>query len=80
MRLNIYEKETVSVDLLFPSVCLNKRTQEFVGEFGETKIDLSTKFVLTDYKKCVIMELRILGFGFKVYYYFGDDIETKEMD
>lgn len=70
----------VSIDLLFPTFHINKKNQEFVGEFGETKIDLSTKFMLTDYKKCVIMELRILGFGFKVYYYFGDDIETKEMD
>lgn len=78
--MNIYEKETVSIDLLFPTLCINKRTQEFVGEFGETKIDLSTKFVLTDYKKCVIMELRILGFGFKIYYYFGKEVNEKKVD
>lgn len=73
--MNIYEKETVSIDLLFPSFFISKKTQEFLGDFGETKIDLSTKFMLTDYKKCAIMELRILGFGFKIYYYFGDGNE-----
>ena len=53
---------------ILPTFKLAKKTETPVGKFVETKIDFSTKFVLTEYKNCVIMEIVLLGFGIKFYF------------
>jgi hypothetical protein len=62
------DKNYYDFHLVYPDVKFLKKTDTEVGRFMETKIDLSTKFVLTEYRNCVIMEIVLLGFGIKFYF------------
>lgn len=67
------QKDKVEFELLLPEFCVNKVEDTLVGEFKTNKLDLSTIFMLTEYKNCVIFEVRILGLGFKLYYTWSND-------
>lgn len=75
--MNIHDSNGISIDALFPTFKFNKKEETLVGTFTETKFDLSTNFMLTEYENCVIMEIRILGIGLKVIYFTNS--QNKEL-
>jgi hypothetical protein len=70
--MNIIEKTTSTcyykIDLLFPKFIIHKKVNSEFGECYITKFDLSTKLMLQDYEKRVIIDFRILGFGIRGYF------------
>ena len=53
-------------------ICTIKNKDDFI-ECKVTKIDLSTKFMLTERKNNVSIEIRLLGFGFSLYISWRED-------
>lgn len=70
--MNLFEKHTedclYKIDAVFPTICVNKKISGDLDDYRLTKIDLSTKFILKEYKTRAIIYFRIFGFGLYCYF------------